>query len=69
MKSYLKRAAPKSEALRQVQIAFISGKLTNTDAQALDRAGARLYIPGQLPHGSFAHPYYWAPFILIGNSL
>jgi CHAT domain-containing protein len=57
----------KAEALRQVQIAFINGKLTDTEAKALNRAGVRLYREGQLPHGSFAHPYYWAPFILIGN--
>ena len=58
----------KAEALRQVQIAFLTGKLTNKDAAALDRAGGRRFIEGQLPVDSFAHPYYWAPFILIGNS-
>ena len=58
----------KSEALRQVQIAFLKGTLTNKDAAALDRAGGRRFIEGQPPVDSFAHPYYWAPFILIGNS-
>jgi len=57
----------KAEALRQVQIAFIQGKLTVKDTT--DRAGARRAIEGQLPVDSLAHPFYWAPFILIGNSL
>ena len=58
----------KAEALRQVQIAFLKETLTNKDAEALDRAGGRRFLEGQLPVNSFAHPYYWAPFILIGNS-
>ena len=49
-------SSSKSEALRQVQVSFITGKLTqkdiSTNAQMID----------------FTHPYYWAPFILIGNS-
>jgi CHAT domain-containing protein/Flp pilus assembly protein TadD len=58
----------KAEALRQAQIAFLTGKLTTKNTEALDRAGARRHIAGQLPIDSLAHPYYWAPFILIGNS-
>ncbi len=57
----------KAEALRQVQLSLLSGKVTAKNAP--DRAGARRYILGQFPVDSFAHPYYWAPFILIGNSL
>ncbi|KAM3100101.1 CHAT domain-containing protein [Phormidesmis sp. 146-12] len=57
----------KTEALRQVQINFIKGKLTTQDTT--DRAGGRRAIEGQLPIDSLAHPYYWAPFILIGNGL
>jgi CHAT domain-containing protein/peptide methionine sulfoxide reductase MsrA len=66
----------KAEALRQVQIRFIKRQLTDKDAKALDRGasdspnrGVRLYRPGQPPPDSFEHPYYWAPFILIGNNL
>jgi CHAT domain-containing protein len=57
----------KAEALRQVQLSFLQGKLTAKDAP--DRAGGRRDRSGQLPVGSFAHPFYWAPFILIGNGL
>ena len=58
----------KAQALQQVQQAFITERLTLKDAEAIDR-GVRLYIPGQLPVNSLAHPYYWSPFILIGNNL
>ncbi|GAB4178121.1 MAG: hypothetical protein Fur006_10320 [Coleofasciculaceae cyanobacterium] len=57
----------KAEALRQSQLDFIQGKLTVKDTT--DRAGSRRYIEGQPSVDSLAHPYYWAPFILIGNSL
>ena len=46
----------KSEALRQVQVSFITEKLTQKDI----RSNAQMV--------DFTHPYYWAPFILIGNS-
>jgi CHAT domain-containing protein len=59
----------KAEALRQTQLAFLKGDRTTASFTDLDRAGVRLYIPGQLPTNSLAHPYYWAPFILIGNNL
>jgi CHAT domain-containing protein len=64
--TYLAQGKTKAEALQQVQTEFLNSKLTTQD---LPRAGVRLYIPGQLPPDSLAHPYYWAPFILIGNSL
>jgi CHAT domain-containing protein/tetratricopeptide (TPR) repeat protein len=66
---HLASGKTKVQALQQVQQDFILGKLTVKDADALDRAGARRYIEGQPPVDSLAHPYYWAPFILIGNSL
>lgn len=46
----------KAEALRQAQIALITGTYPALDA---DNPSARL----------FNRPYYWAPFILIGNGL
>jgi CHAT domain-containing protein/Flp pilus assembly protein TadD len=50
---------PKVEALRQAQIALLREemKLDQVDAASADSPTPK----------SFAHPYYWAPFILIGN--
>ena len=59
----------KAEALRQTQLAFLKGDRTTDSFKDLDSRGVRLHIKGQLPHNSLAHPYYWAPFILIGNNL
>ncbi|MBD2328702.1 tetratricopeptide repeat protein [Alkalinema sp. FACHB-956] len=57
----------KTQALRQVQLKFINSQLTLQDAA--DRAGARRYIPNQKRPNHLSHPYYWAPFILMGNNL
>ncbi|MDZ8051935.1 MAG: CHAT domain-containing protein [Aulosira sp. ZfuVER01] len=48
----------KAEALRQAQIALIAG----------DSKGKNNAIPIATSSG-LSHPYYWAPFILIGNGL
>lgn len=62
----------KSQALRQAQLSLLQGKLTA--ANAPERAivevhpgeGARVAVNN---NPGFTHPYYWAPFILIGNGL
>lgn len=46
----------KAQALRQAQIALITGNLPASAQQ-------------QGIGSSLSHPYYWAPFILIGNGL
>ena len=59
----------KAEALQQAQIALIEGN------QVDPGSGERFTrIPddpaaAERPNGRLAHPYYWAPFILIGNGL
>ena len=60
----------KTEALRQAQIALITG-----DEKALGEARSLLVVgPGDnqvsaVVTNRLNHPYYWAPFILIGNGL
>lgn len=62
----------KAEALRQAQRELLEDKLTAKDAPARSdilvttEPGTRA-APARSPN--FTHPYYWAPFILIGNSL
>ncbi|MEM9217647.1 MAG: tetratricopeptide repeat protein [Cyanobacteria bacterium P01_F01_bin.150] len=68
----------KSEALQRAQQALISGDQTvleNSGHHPQGERGATLDIIDShtgrsLTHGStLNHPYYWAPFILIGNGL
>lgn len=48
----------KSEAFQQAQIALITGNLQ------LKSKNISVTV-----NSNFNHPYYWAPFILIGNGL
>ena len=54
----------KIEALRQAQIAMLHSDRTET---AELRRGLELEIPLTPVTASYSHPYYWAPFVLIGN--
>ncbi|MDM9380881.1 CHAT domain-containing protein [Chlorogloeopsis sp. ULAP01] len=57
------RKLTKVEALRQAQIALITGKLSaNTQQSRNNNLAAAI-------EANLSHPYYWAPFILIGNGL
>jgi CHAT domain-containing protein/tetratricopeptide (TPR) repeat protein len=61
----------KAEALRQAQISLITGKY---QSQSKSDRSSVIFPDGQgSGHNSISHdlshPYYWAPFILIGNGL
>jgi CHAT domain-containing protein/tetratricopeptide (TPR) repeat protein len=67
---------PKAEALRQAQLELLHGdtgtstgaqrgqNATNTTARRGLSEGSLSQLGGKAP---YAHPYFWAPFILIGN--
>jgi CHAT domain-containing protein len=56
----------KAAALHRAQLALLTGAIKAANAGA----GRRGIAPDiALPPTSFTHPYYWAPFILIGNWL
>jgi CHAT domain-containing protein len=70
----------KVEALRQAQLRLLRGEATTEGAKATsatadrkilheeEKAGAANKLPFKInPKAPYAHPYYWAPFILIGN--
>jgi CHAT domain-containing protein len=70
----------KAEALRQAQLAFLGAPPlpASTDQAAVrgrpvrlggsvDTSTAPAFTPD--PDHPYAHPYYWAPFILMGNWL
>jgi CHAT domain-containing protein len=57
----------KAEALRQAQLAFLQGSPVSTSSGS-DR-GVQV-MPESIPAAhetGYAHPFYWAPFVLIGN--
>ncbi|HEY9725910.1 MAG TPA: CHAT domain-containing protein, partial [Chroococcales cyanobacterium] len=60
----------KAEALRQAQIALITGEYKTLGGQRGLRVEQRIHesVPKQVA-SRLNHPYYWAPFILIGNGL
>jgi len=58
----------KAEALRRAQLTLLNGGLTSLadGATEQERGGDQPSFKKDrnIP---YAHPYYWAPFILIGN--
>jgi CHAT domain-containing protein/Tfp pilus assembly protein PilF len=73
---------PKIEALRQAQLALLQGQKPVRKRVAQGQRGISVNAPGAEPSDSstaalprfplnprapYAHPFYWAPFILIGN--
>jgi CHAT domain-containing protein len=62
----------KVEALRQAQITLITGNYEALENQPRGIVGVRQHIQESVSEAivnHLNHPYYWAPFILIGNGL
>ena len=62
----------KAEALRQAQLGLLHGAAPAGEADLPRRAELAPVVSGPAtfqpdPQAPYAHPYYWAPFILIGN--
>ena len=67
-----KQKITKSEAMRLAQLQLLYNK--DVTVSDIKRSGG--LIPEEIPSSgkkpeskTFAHPYYWAPFVLIGNGL
>ena len=68
----LKTAPIKAEALRQAQIAMLTGKVRIEGGKLHSSASVSKGIPlppelGKLENQNLSHPYYWAAFTLIGS--
>ncbi len=70
----------KTQAMQQAQIQFIRGQLTAKDAPkraadapkraaSIHPASDQADPPTASTVADYTHPYYWSPFILIGNGL
>ncbi len=80
---HLQSGKTKAQAIQQVQQDLISGRLTFNDAQAIDGKAPvspnldlsqnpskiRTTLNRSSSENSLDHPFYWSPFILIGNNL
>lgn len=68
----LEQGLGKAAALQQAQIALITGDFSAVGGERGDgtiaAVDARTGLPPQVSN-NLSHPYYWAPFILIGNGL
>jgi CHAT domain-containing protein len=58
-------AIGKAEALRQAQLAFLHS--SSVSAHSGTGRGVQVVPEPATQATSYAHPYYWAPFVLIGN--
>jgi CHAT domain-containing protein len=69
----------KAQAMREVQLSFISGEVRPDTAPVALRGAMRELPPAEKvakserytppANAPFAHPFFWAPFILMGNWL
>ncbi len=60
----------KAEALRQAQLAMISGQVTLEDGEVRTPRGSLAVVPEEgdpSPEIQLSHPYFWSAFTTIGN--
>ncbi|HKF57791.1 MAG TPA: CHAT domain-containing protein, partial [Blastocatellia bacterium] len=75
-----KQGVSKAEALRQAQLRLLRGQATPESPTAKALVADRQIVHEEQKQGvatrprftpdpkkPYSHPYYWAPFILIGN--
>lgn len=65
----LQQGMTKTEALRQAQSALITGDFTEVGGNRSTIQIVSTETGQPLTGNDLSHPYYWAPFILIGNGL
>jgi CHAT domain-containing protein len=66
----LKTAPIRSAALRQAQVGMIRGQVKVADGQLQLADGSRLALPptsAQRKDIALSHPYFWAPYTVVGN--
>ena len=73
------RTMSKAAGLRQAQLELLRGKVAASTPPSKANRAQRAKIAGAAntdlplfmadPKAPYAHPFYWAPFVLIGNPL
>ena len=63
------KSATKAEALRMAQLSLLHETAIGSEDGDSRSIRVETEGPGNATRGGFNHPYFWAPFILIGNSL
>jgi CHAT domain-containing protein len=66
----LKTAPIRAAALRDAQISLLKGQVTVTNSQLQFPDGSKLELPtaASRPENiNLTHPYYWAPYTVVGN--
>ncbi|WP_223476215.1 CHAT domain-containing protein [Oricola indica] len=59
----------KADALRAAQIRMMSGEMSVASAESGERAAQSRQKKTQAAQTGFSHPYFWSPFVLMGNWL
>jgi CHAT domain-containing protein len=58
---------PKVEALRQAQLDLLQGRVAPQAGAAGRGFSAVESAPAHTAPTGYSHPFYWAPFVLMGN--